>query len=456
MTRKEAVLRSVTPAIGTLLALAVVLLLGVGSLAGAAVAGAAVLMVILLVVAGIEGSAIILLVAGFAFAPLEDLRPVAALTFVNFSDLCLFFAVLLLIPCVIGNRFDLQPAFVIGASGVVATGLISCALSVDPLVSLNAMLRLVVGAFVLPLMFMLWRPRRELLLPTLAVAFVAGNMVNVVYAVVKGVASYENRYLGLTTHPNILGMCALLAVALIPFLLQELPKRFAWMLVAAGLICAYGIWLSGSRAALLVAVLIAVLYPLLARSIEVFIVLFGLAIVPVYIVGKTLADPGLANNIIGRFMGGGSASASDQARQILIDRATTDFFGHPVFGVGFGGALEAHNIYLQIAAAGGIAVLIFYLVLLGAVVRHPLALGERYRLLALPAFAYVLIGPLTPLLWDRYIWCVLALPFLVAAGSRSSTDGGPVRLGRFTGVNVKHIAKKPTARDQHVQHRRNA
>ncbi|MBC7630273.1 O-antigen ligase, partial [Aeromicrobium sp.] len=236
----------------------------------------------------------------------------------------------------------------------------------------------------------------------------------------------ENRYIGLSTHPNILGFCAMLGLALIPFLLQELPRRFSWVVLLAAASCGYGIWISGSRAALLVAGAVMVLYPLLARSIGAALVLFGLGIVPVFLVGRTLSSGEVGNNIIGRLAGGGSATASDQAREALAATTLDRFLAHPLFGVGFGEVLEAHNIYLQVAAAGGVAVLLFYIVLLLSVLRQPFAIGSSYRLLALPAMAYALIGPITPLLWDRYIWCALAIPFLVAAsGKQEPAESSP-------------------------------
>ena len=46
----------------------------------------------------------------------------------------------------------------------------------------------------------------------------------------------------------------MLAVALVPYLLTVVPVRWRWTVVLAGGVCAYGVWTSGSRAALVVTV----------------------------------------------------------------------------------------------------------------------------------------------------------------------------------------------------------
>ncbi len=403
------------------LVLLLLLPMAVGSLFGAVVAlGAAVLM-IALVTFGIESTAIGLLVLSFTLAPMNDVRPVAALTFVTMSDVFLVLSVGLLVPMLLTRTVERQALFLVGAAGVVGLGLVTSVAAADPASSLNGLLRLLVGALILPITFMLWRPRRDIV-ALLATAYVVGNSISVLQAVTSGLVSYEGRSIGLTRHPNILGLCSMLALTLIPFILQELPRWCGWFVLAAAGVCGYGVWISGSRAALLVAVAMVVVYLVLSRSVERGLLLFGASILPVYLVGRTLSSGDYGNNILNRFAGGGSASASDLAREQLVREAVERFLSSPVLGVGFGDALEAHNIYLQVAASGGVLGLAFYLVLLASVVRQPLRLPARYRLLALPAFGYVLVGFITPLLWDRYIWCLLALPFLMSVPGTPADD----------------------------------
>jgi hypothetical protein len=108
-------------------------------------------------------------------------------------------------------------------------------------------------------------------------------------------------------------------------------------------------------------------------------------------------------------MGGGNATGSNQAREDAARIAIDQFTASPLLGGGFGPILEAHNIYLQIAAAVGIFGLLGYLLIMWSLVRPLFMYAEPYGLLAVPALAYAMAGMIFPLLWDRYIWCVLAL-----------------------------------------------
>ena len=419
--RAAAAVRRVTPVLAPATLLVLLLPLATRSLLLGVVAIAGMVLLTMVLALGAERTAMTLLVVGVALAPLNDVRPVDAITFVTASDVFLVVAIALLGPTLLARRFPVQVLFLVGAAGVGVAGLLTSAISPDPVLSLNHLLRFVVGALALPLVFMVWRPGRAMAV-ALAAAYVAGNAFNAVYARVDGTASFDGRYPGLSTHVNVLGLCAMLGVALVPFLLANVPRQWTWLVLLGGALSAYGVWLSGSRAALLVAVAITALYPLLARSVPAALALFGLAIAPLYVVGNALVEGEAGNNPLGRLLGGGSASASDLQREELIDVAVRQFLDNPVLGGGFGEVLEAHNIYLQIAAAAGIVGTAFYLVLLASVVREPFVRGGTNRLLALPALSYVMVGLMTPLLWDRYIWCVLALPFLVP--SPSGPDGG--------------------------------
>ncbi|GAA2081394.1 hypothetical protein GCM10009821_22530 [Aeromicrobium halocynthiae] len=379
-------------------------------LAGAAAVGGLALVLVL----GFERSAVVLLAAAFATAPLNAVRPVPGLGFVTLADLLLLLAIGLLLPVLVTRRLSGQALLVGGALGVVVVSLVTSVLAPDPLTSLNTVMRLVVGALALPFVFAVWRAGRTVL-ALLAGSYVLGNVFNVIWSVTLGDVSDEGRRIGLSMHVNILGFCAMLAVALVPYLLTVVPVRWRWTVVLAGGVCAYGVWTSGSRAALVVTVAVAVLYPVVARSVPVAIALFGGGVAALWFLGSALDQGRAASGTIGRIFGAGTASASDLAREIEAQRAIDEFLRHPVIGNGFSAdLLEAHNIYLQIAAAGGLLLVACYLVLLAAVVVQPLRLDPRHHLLVLPAAAYLLIGPLTPLLWDRYIWCVLALPFLLA------------------------------------------
>ncbi|MET0931729.1 MAG: O-antigen ligase family protein, partial [Aeromicrobium sp.] len=405
-------------------ALLVLLLpLSLGSMIGAVAALGFVVLLTILFAVGIERTGFVLLLLAFLLAPMNDVKPVAAVSFVTASDVFLFLGVAALSPVLISRGFGRQAPFLIGVAGLVGVGLLTSAASPEPAASLNGLTRLVVGALTLPLVFMVWRPGRRVLL-ALAWAYVTGTCISAAQGRITGLVSVDGRYVGLTEHPNILGLTCLLGVTLVPFLLHETPPRHRWIPLVAGALCAYGIWMSGSRAALLGAVAVVLLYLLVSRSIEHALLLFGLSIIPFYLVVRAFSSSSAdGSSPLGRLRGGGSATLSDLDRENLARIAIDRFTDHPLIGAGFADAAEAHNIYLQVAGAGGVIALVFYLLIMVSAVRQPLLLGSRHRLLALPVMGYLLMGPLTPLLWDRYIWCVLALPFLVPrSDERGSGD----------------------------------
>lgn len=377
---------------------------------------------ILLALLGIEGTALLLLALGIATSPMDRLKPVPALDFVALSDYFLVAGIGLLVLVVLSHRARPEPLLWLGVSGVTIVGFVSSLLSDDSGASLNSLLRLVVGAMILPLIFTVYGAK-DWVAPAFAGAYLLGSAVNVGLAMV-GDVSIEGRRIGESSHPNVLGLCCLLAVALLPYVWESLDRRWHWLVIACAGANAWGIWTSGSRAALIAAVGALALYILFTRSVVVALAAFGAAIPALYYAGISIGRQGVGEqNALTRLLGGGSASASDAAREQLVQEALDVFQAHPIFGAGLAQVLEAHNIYLQIMAAIGIVGLAFYLVLLLAVVHRAMTLPGHGWLLVLPPLTYVMVGFMTTILWDRYIWAVLALPFLAAVTRRSDDDG---------------------------------
>lgn len=353
-----------------------------------------------------RAGAVFMLVAMFA-APLNDLR--LGTSYVTISDVVFVLAIGILLPTVLNNRIEVPPVFILGLVILVTIGSISSVLSPIAVVSFSQLARLVIGAFMLPIFFMLWRPSREIVV-RLAAAYIFGTVFSVAWGLLQGPVAGDARYVGFTYHPNFLGLECLLAAALVPFVVGSISLSWRWVFWGAGLICAYGIWLSGSRAALLVLGMLVFIYPFVERSIKAAgAVVFGIAMVLALSSRLVQED---SNNALGRLFGGGSANGSDIERKRILTDAFEQFKSHPILGVGFDGGLGSHNIYLQVATAVGILGLMGYLLVLWAALRPLFWTGINHRL-AYPALAYMAIGPLTNTLWDRMIWAVLALTLAV-------------------------------------------
>ncbi len=381
----------------------------------------------LLIATGIVGIALlglvragaVLMIITLFLAPMNDLR--LGESYVTASDITLFLAIVVLAPPVITRTLQLPATFAFGALTVFVMGVISSVASEIPAVSVSQLMRLVITAFTLPILYAIWRPQRPTLI-AMACAYLFGNAFSVMAGLVRGpVAEADGvfRHVGLTYHPNYLGMACLLAVALVPWLWPQVTPFWRWIVGGATFVSVFGIWISGSRAALLALAILVVVVFAMERSLA------GLWVLAMGFVGmlafssRLTSDSG--NNALGRLLGGGSASGSDQERTTIMAEAWKQFVEHPLLGNGFDGGIGSHNIYLQILVALGIFGLSGYLLILYSLIRPVLSSGIDHRL-SYPAIAYAVIGPVTNTLWERLIWVVVALPFAAYTLSRTEDD----------------------------------
>lgn len=353
---------------------------------------------------------------GAFLAPMNNLHTSGALSFVTAADAAFAVGFGLMVPDLIHRPLRLPSTFVVGSIGVLLAALISSLLSEAPLGSLNGVVRLVVGAFGLATLLAWWTPSLKKIV-AIAWAYVLGNVLSAANAIIESATTWDGRRAGLAEHPNMFGLCALLGLSLIPFLITQTPRPRRWIPVCAGLMCFWALWTSGSRGALAALIVVALIYPLISRS-----VLAALGLLAAFAVGvifqEQLLGESTSGNALGRLLGQGSATGSDEAREQVAEAALEQFQAHPILGVGLVDVLAAHIIYLQIIAAMGVIGLAFFLLAGWATVRPAFVLKAPLSLLALPAFSYATVGWVTPVLWDRYIWVTLGLslvaPYLVA------------------------------------------
>ena len=405
--------------------------LAVTSTIGAIITCFSVVLLIALIVLGLDRTGELFIILGACLVPLSRLTPVDALSFITVADAAFAVGFVLLLPYLLRNPLQLPPMFAFGVAGMLTVALFSSLLSDQPISSLFVLARLLVGAFGLSTFIIWWNPDR-LRVVLIACAYVVGNVVSVGYALIRNEVSFEGRRIGLSEHPNVLGLCALLAVALVPFIVTQVPRSWRWIPLGLGAVCMYGVWISGSRAALAALIAVAVIYPVLARSVLAGLSLIAAFTAALAFAGRLLGETS-SSNALGRLLGSGSASASDQAREDLIRRTLDQFQASPILGNGLADLLAAHVIYLQVAAALGVVGLGFYLLVLWSTVSPLAVLSPPFSLLALPALAYLLVGFVTPLLFDRYIWTVLALG-LLAPRLASAAGESPSRLGQSNKV----------------------
>ncbi|WP_067438101.1 O-antigen ligase family protein [Nocardioides jensenii] len=394
-------------------------LLALGTLGTIGMIAAGVLAVgfTMLVVLGTDRLGTLALLFAMLFAPLNDVRPADAVKFVTFSDLFFLVGFALLVPTMLMRKSRVPIGFAVAGGLVLVTTVIASLLNAEPLMSLNYGFRLVSAVVVLPLLFLWWRPSLKLI-DGLAWAFVAGQVISLAGGFVVG-ANPNGRYMGLTTHTNFFALGALMSFGMLIHLYSRYQTTGMRLLVwAAGVAVITSAVLSGSRASLLGMVMLAVLYPLVERSALSAYLVVSAAIVGLASLNWLISIAG-ESSALARLKGDSTASYSDLAREQAFATGLEEFLAKPLQGNGFDiTALDAHNVYLQVAVGIGIfGALAFVMVLWNLIV--PLFRPGPMRRLGYVPLSYAAVAVITNSLWDRFVWAGLALAALAAVYSDS-------------------------------------
>jgi O-antigen ligase len=418
-----------------LLAAALALVATRGLVAAAAALVVAIITLVLAVL-GRERTATLFMAGAFATAPayrglLPDLPATP-------TDLLLVLATMLLLPELLSRTVRLPAAFVLSLGALFAFGLRSSAASSEPLGSLFLLALWMLCAGVVPLVIALWRPGPRVV-QLLLWSYLSGHMVSTAYALLEGPAP-NNRYDGLTHHPNALGIAGAVSVAIVFYLWTK--HRDTWIrVVLAGVILVSGVsvLMSGSRAATVVVVALVILVPAVERSAMLGLVVaavagLSLAFLPVFV------DASGEGSSLSRLVGDATAQSSDTVREDALEEGKQMFEDAPILGSGLSIELgEVHNLYLEVAIAVGILGSVAYFVLLYVLAR-PLFGRHPDRRLAYFAWVFIIIGPVVPALTDRTMLLPMGLAILPALGAAASRQGeqqeptpGPLEPARAGG-----------------------
>jgi hypothetical protein len=379
---------------------------------------------------------------GLAFSALPALM-VSNPPLITYSDVFLLVGMVMLLPKLLRGRFDASPIYVLGALCLLCMSLLSFAL-VPQAGHEQGLLRISYALIVLPTAMMLWRPSTERI-GFMAACYVAGTSTSVVYGVIQGPEA-DGRNLGLTPHPNALGLTSLLSIALLPFLMRLRPSA-RWAVLGAGVVCAYGVWISGSRGSLIGLVLVSLVFILRERSATAALFSWG-ACIPLLIAWPRLVDEN-SNNVLSRVLGGGSAQDATGQREVALREALDQVQQHPFLGNGFGTIRAAQIAYLQVLTALGILGLIAFVLILAALALPILRAQEPLRLLAYAAVGYVLVAPFTDSVSDTLVWaplslCVLIRPPRGPDPALTSAAAEQVSAGRFSAARSLQVQLTPS------------
>ena len=221
------------------------------------------------------------------------------------------------------------------------------------------MARLLVGAFGLATLLAWWNPDLKKIV-TIAWAYVLGNVLSVGYAVIEWATT--SRWSACGTRRASQHLRALLACSLSRSSrsssrgLPRSSRGSRWPRAGVRV----GVWISGSRGAFAALIASRSCIPCSQRSVPAALGLLAV-FAPFLAFFDRLLGESSSGNALGRLLGRGSASGSDQAREQLAEAAISQFQAHPILGVGLADVLAAHIIYLQITAALGVIGLAFFL-----------------------------------------------------------------------------------------------
>jgi hypothetical protein len=275
-----------------------------------------------------------------------------------------------------------------------------------------------------------------------------------------GIPAVAGRTPGLTLHPNFLATTCVLGL---PFILwQTLAPRLRDRVLAFVVLLplAAGLFASGSRGGTAVGagtiVLCFAVMPRYRRILPtVTILTLGLLSV-IFVLNPSLGRSALRAVRLG---GNGSSSGSDTARGIVGHQGVLDFKHSPIDGVGMQVAAEAHNVYLQALASGGLLLFTGYAIY----VLSALATGftrtrqtEWAYPFAIAALAGALLAYVESALTDRLAYVPLALIAAMAMRPTESLaadqrDTGNVPVPEPSGADRPQYAPRPVRTTQIVR-----
>jgi O-antigen/teichoic acid export membrane protein len=312
-----------------------------------------------------------------------------------------------------------------GLALIVCGALLGTMASGNASASIVNLVKLLIPLYALFLVVRLWHPStKEIHLA--GWLWIASAATSASWALVHASADY-GRPPGLSVHPNHLALTCVLALGLSLALLTSPHRIERVTAIGTCALLVSGILASGSRAGLIgAAAAFGVTSWMLRAHLRRLLVLS--------IVGATTAlfassyHLFAATNALARLLdpSGALTYQSDLGRSQLLAASVHTVLQHPLTGVGLGSALQAHDIWLQMLASGGLlAVIGFVLVAADVVgptvtmmrVTPPSMLSESGRRVAVGLMVgfigYLVAGCFQNALWDRYIWFTPALLAMV-------------------------------------------
>jgi O-antigen ligase len=237
---------------------------------------------------------------------------------------------------------------------------------------------------------------------------------------------WSGRASALSIQPNALAAaCAMLLPIPLAGLITPRWRRGALVLV--GLLLAT-ILSTGSRAGLFGAVIALVVTPILVPSLRSALPRYGATVAVLAIIGLVVLTAVTSDLVIvDRLSGDISVADSDAERRAIYESALEAIAARPVTGIGFSVINDAHNIWLQLASAGGVIAVAAFIVYLAGIwrlsrrrtVASAATTQWRGALLAC-VLTWITAGLLQNQISDRFLYVPVGLLLADAARERFS------------------------------------
>lgn len=272
----------------------------------------------------------------------------------------------------------------------------------------------------------------------IAMAYVAGAAVSGFVALADGLGvtaispifiAPGGRQTGLTLQPNHLAAAAALALPICVWLIVQQERRSPIYGASCLTGIIIGLYESGSRGGAGASVFAVVLSLTLMRRLRRKMPLVFSGVISLTL-AAVVALPALASQVARTTRLSGNAAgvaSSNNARELLATQALHDFVHSPLSGIGLQVTLDAHSIYLQLLAAGGVLLLSSMLIFVVGALRTALYMesaDECSVALLVSLLAWLAFGTVENGLTDRYLYFPVAL--IVALSTRSRLYEGRV------------------------------
>jgi hypothetical protein len=261
-----------------------------------------------------------------------------------------------------------------------------------------------------------------------------------------GIPAVAGRTPGLTLHPNFLATTCVLGL---PFMLWQTaaPRLRDRVLAVCVLIpLLVGLFASGSRGGVAVGagtvLLSFAVMPRYRRMLPtVAILMVGMGAL-LFVLNPSLGKSALKAV---RLAGNGSSSGSDTARGIVGHQGVLDFRHSPFDGVGMQVAAEAHNVYLQALASGGLLLFAGYAIYVLSALWTGFKRTQQTEWaypFAIAALSGALLAYVESALTDRLAYVPLALIAAMAMRPSESlaSDERPVKLHDDAEPKIRRLA----------------